>query len=172
MHEPDTWVEVSTLQSQDTPFTHWLTQESQGSVALLGDAYHPPLPYQSQGAAMAVEDGAISEILLGSLSRSVLKVERTSRIPGVLELYQSIRRSRMATIVQGAIPNRKLYHVEDGPGCVARDVALGYVEWHDAQSECEWGWANLGYLEGLMGFDTITDAARCFRQWRDAAKFE
>ncbi|KAK5025884.1 hypothetical protein LTR13_010348 [Exophiala sideris] len=31
---------------------------TKGSVALLGDACHPTLPYQGQGAAMAVEDGA------------------------------------------------------------------------------------------------------------------
>ena len=30
----------------------------------------------------------------------------------------------MATIVQGAIQNRKLYHMEDGSDCGARNVAL------------------------------------------------
>ncbi|CAI4210669.1 unnamed protein product, partial [Parascedosporium putredinis] len=35
-----------------------------GSVALLGDACHPTLPHLSQGAAMAIEDGAVlAEVL-------------------------------------------------------------------------------------------------------------
>jgi salicylate hydroxylase len=38
-----------------------------GTVALLGDACHPTLPYQVQGAAMAVEDGLALGVLLGKL---------------------------------------------------------------------------------------------------------
>ncbi len=43
---------------------------TKGSVALLGGACHPTLPYQAQGAAMAVEDGATIGKLLGLYAES------------------------------------------------------------------------------------------------------
>src|ERR1700748_76062 len=45
-----------------------LTVSLQGHTVLLGDACHPTLPYQAQGAAMAVEDGAVLGRLLGLLN--------------------------------------------------------------------------------------------------------
>ena len=60
----------------------------------------------------------------------------------------------------------------NGRDCEARDAAVGSVDWNDAQSNCEWRWANLGYLKGLKGFDTITDAVGCVKQWREAAKVD
>lgn len=121
---------------------------------------------------MAVEDGAAIGILLGLLSRSVSVAERISRVPEILELYQSMRKSRTATNVQGAIQNRKMYHMEDGLNCEARNAALGSVDWHDPHNKCEWGWANLRYLKDLMGFDTITDAVNGFDRWKESAKLD
>lgn len=59
--------------------------------------------HQSQGAAMAVDDGAALVLLLGLLSQSVPAADRGSRLLEVLGLYQSMRKSRTATNVQGAI---------------------------------------------------------------------
>src|SRR4051794_33605696 len=47
-----------------------LTVPLQGHTVLLGDACHPTLPYQAQGAAMAVEDGAVLGHLLGISTRA------------------------------------------------------------------------------------------------------
>lgn len=74
-------------------------------VALLGDACHPTLPYQVQGAAMAIEDGAALGILMGSLSQSRLE-NRKKRPPEILRVYEAMRKRRTTTIVQGAIENR------------------------------------------------------------------
>ena len=43
------------------PIADWSTQR----VTLLGDAAHPTLPYLAQGAAMAIEDGAVLTRALG-----------------------------------------------------------------------------------------------------------
>ncbi len=86
---------------------------------------------------MAVEDGAASGIMFRLLSRILPIAERASWIPEILELYQSMRDNRTTTNVQGAIQNRKLYHIEDGPNCEACGAALGYADWHEPQSKCE-----------------------------------
>ena len=73
-----------------------------------------------------------------------------------------MRNSRMTSNVQGAIQNRKMYHIEDGLNCEACNAALGPVDWHDLHSKCEWGLANLRYMKDLMAFDTITNAVNIF----------
>lgn len=62
-------------------------------LALLGDAAHPFLPHQGQGAAVAMEDAAaLATVLESSLSRD--------EVPARLELYESIRYGR-AKRIQG-----------------------------------------------------------------------
>lgn len=70
------------------PIGNWST----GRATLLGDSAHATLPYLAQGAAMAIEDGAV-------LARAL---NMAGAIPHVLQLYQ-----RIASIVpQGSSPNR------------------------------------------------------------------
>jgi len=78
-----------------------------------------------------------------------------------------MRKKRTTTNVQGAIRNRKLYHMEDGPGAEARNADLSDVDWYDVESKNPWGWANLGYLKDLFGFDTVQDARDRFRAWQE-----
>ena len=80
-------------------------------------------------------------------------------------MYESLRKDRTTVNVQGAIQNRVLYHMEDGPESEARNEAFKNVDWEDPESEFEFGWGNLGYLKRLMGFDTVADAKRCFEKW-------
>jgi len=72
-------------------------------VALLGDAAHPTLPYLAQGAAMAVEDGAV-------LARAIA---RAGSIPDALRLYETHRIPRTRKIVDGSFANRNLFHLPD-----------------------------------------------------------
>ncbi|KAJ5923895.1 hypothetical protein N7466_008082 [Penicillium verhagenii] len=130
-----------------------------GSIALLGDACHPTLPYQAQGAAMAVEDGATLGVLLGKLSRSDLPA---SKVPDVLRLYELTRKERTTINVQGAVENQMLYHMNDGPEADARDEAFTHVNWDDPDHEFQWGWGNVGYLKRLMAFNTTVEACRQF----------
>lgn len=99
----------------------------------------------------------------------VKATDRASKIPGVLKLYESLRKKTTVN-VQGAIQNRELYHMADGPESDARNEAFTKVDGNDPQSKFKWGWGNLGYLKELMGFDTIADAARHFDEWVDKNK--
>ncbi|KAJ6086210.1 Salicylate hydroxylase [Penicillium sp. IBT 16267x] len=133
-----------------------------GSIALLGDACHPTLPYQAQGAAMAVEDGAALGVLLGKLSRSDLPA---TKVPDVLRLYELIRKERTTINVQGAVANQKLYHMVDGPEADARDEAFLHVDWENPDHDFQFGWGNVGYLKRLMAFNTTVEAGRQFDEW-------
>lgn len=110
---------------------------------------------------MAVEDGIALGILLGKLSKSNLP---PSKIPEVLRLYELTRKERTTVNVEGAVTNRKLYHM-DGPEADARNDAFTRVNWDDPDSNFEWGWGNVGYLKRLMAFDTIAEAGRQFDEW-------
>ena len=70
-------------------------------VTILGDAAHATLPYLAQGAAMAVEDGAI-------LSRAL---EQNRDIADALQLYQRNRTERTARVVNTSDANRKRFHL-------------------------------------------------------------
>jgi salicylate hydroxylase len=134
------------------------------SVALLGDACHPTLPYQAQGAAMAVEDGAAIGILIGSLSQSRL-VDRKAHVPDILRVYEEMRKRRTTTNVQGAIENRNLFQMADERDVEIRNKELLEADLTDINKDCRWGYANLRYQKQLMGFDIIKDAREQFQAW-------
>lgn len=71
----------------------------------------------SEGAAMAVEDGAaLGEIL--SLIRS------PSELRPALEVYQRQRILRTGQMQEASLVNGKLWHFADGPEQEARDAAM------------------------------------------------
>jgi salicylate hydroxylase len=79
------------------PIRNWSTER----VTLLGDSAHPTLPYLAQGAAMAIEDGAV-------LTRALAM---SDSIPAALQLYQRNRVDRTARIVLQSSANRELFHL-------------------------------------------------------------
>ncbi|HEV2573511.1 FAD-dependent monooxygenase [Methylocella sp. CPCC 101449] len=70
-------------------------------VTLLGDSVHPTLPYLAQGAAMAIEDGAV---LMRALAQE-------PELPKALQVYQRNRAERTAKIVTQSTDNRRLFHL-------------------------------------------------------------
>jgi salicylate hydroxylase len=80
------------------PMSKW----GEARVTLLGDACHPTLPFMAQGAAMAIEDGAV---LAHCLS-----------LPGEdaaakLQHYEDLRRDRTAGVQLGSRRNAKVFHL-------------------------------------------------------------
>ncbi|KAA8571163.1 hypothetical protein EYC84_000506 [Monilinia fructicola] len=76
------------------PYPYW----QQGNTCILGDAAHPMLPDQSQGACQALEDAAALGIIFGQ--KYEFANSKTSITDG-LELYEQIRKPR-ASRVQAA----------------------------------------------------------------------
>jgi salicylate hydroxylase len=79
------------------PVRNWSTRRA----TLLGDAAHPTLPYLAQGAAMAIEDGAVLTRALGE----------AQSISDALDLYQRNRIERTARVVEQSNENQKLFHL-------------------------------------------------------------
>ncbi|MCX7314923.1 MAG: FAD-dependent monooxygenase [Alphaproteobacteria bacterium] len=79
------------------PIRDWSTKR----VTLLGDSAHPTLPYLAQGAAMAIEDGAVLTRALGM----------TDSVAEALQIYQRNRVERTAKIVLQSSANRELFHL-------------------------------------------------------------
>jgi 6-hydroxynicotinate 3-monooxygenase len=93
------------------PLDRWVD----GRVALLGDAAHPMTPYMAQGAAMAIEDGAI-------LARCFEGIDRDG-VESALRRYEATRKARTAKM---QVTSRQNVW---GKGVTNVDWVYGYNAW-------------------------------------------
>ncbi|WP_371054425.1 MULTISPECIES: FAD-dependent oxidoreductase [unclassified Rhodosalinus] len=97
-------------------FRHPVAERWHGrSVAILGDAAHPTLPFLAQGANLALED---AWVLADALDRA------EDRASG-LAAYQRRRRARAERVVGAAERNARRYHLRPGPVRGLAHAALG-----------------------------------------------
>ncbi|MCK8784300.1 FAD-dependent monooxygenase [Roseomonas sp. NAR14] len=87
---------------------------SRGRLVLLGDACHPMKPHMAQGAAMAIEDGAI---LARALAETGLDDHATA-----FRLYEGTRRERASRVQAVSNANTWLRTQEDPAWVFAHDV--------------------------------------------------
>ncbi|ESK83083.1 hypothetical protein Moror_6080 [Moniliophthora roreri MCA 2997] len=146
------------------PLTTWL--HSAAKVTLLGDACHPILPYRAQGAAMAIEDAAVLGNLFSRLSDK-------SQMPKFLKVYEDIRLARVSSMQKGALDNRTLYHMPDGPEQDARDASMRLAMQKSineslSESTSINPWADKSKLASSFSYDVdaVTD------DWCDSHGFE
>lgn len=85
------------------PYTHW----SKGLVAILGDAAHPMMPDQSQGACMAIEDAACLGIVF---SEEYYRGD----VREALQLYEGVRKPRATKVQAAAARARENIHERIG----------------------------------------------------------
>lgn len=130
------------------PLTTWI----EGNVVLVGDASHPTLPHLAQGAAQAVEDGAVLATLLA-------KIKSKEEIPAILALFERARKSRVEEIVEGAHQNGKRMQLATGPESEARDKAFEAVKSGGENPDAS---ASARMQDFLFGFDCIADAERLY----------
>lgn len=86
---------------------------SRGAIGLIGDAVHAMLPYQAQGAAMAIEDAAILAPLLITEPDSAQALVR----------YAAIRRGRTMKVAALSARNGRTFHMR-WPFSAARDFVV------------------------------------------------
>ncbi|EPE08666.1 salicylate hydroxylase [Ophiostoma piceae UAMH 11346] len=96
-----------------------------GSVALLGDACHPTLPHLSQGAAMAIEDGAVIAEVLGRVQMaapdSVGLGQQATSVRRCLKTYELLRKERTSMLVNMAFHSGRVLHLGEGAAREERD---------------------------------------------------
>lgn len=88
---------------------------SAGRVTVIGDAAHPMLPFQAQGANQAIEDAVV---LAGCLAGA-----GPDRLSAALRRYERIRLPRTTRIQRQSRDNAKTFHLEDGGAQQHRDTA-------------------------------------------------
>lgn len=86
---------------------------SEGGVGLIGDAAHAMLPFQAQGAAMAIEDAAILAPLL------MTEADATS----ALRRYAALRQPRVERVRKLSNANGAAFHLE-WPFTIARNAVV------------------------------------------------
>jgi salicylate hydroxylase len=126
-----------------------------GNFTLLGDACHATLPYVAQGAAMAVEDGAV----LGALFE---KVTRPSQLKDLLIIYEKIRKARTTRIVKTSSQMRDIYHCRDGDVQQERDRQLLEEEPFEEYPN---PWADPAFQEFLFGYDAYAEAEKAWEKY-------
>ncbi|KAK7183731.1 salicylate hydroxylase [Paraphaeosphaeria sporulosa] len=98
------------------PLKTWVSPSSK--MVILGDAAHAMLPYMSQGAAMAVEDGAALAVALNKLSS-------LDELPFALRSFERERIKRSSDMQNASTINGRIWHFPDGPEQKARDASMG-----------------------------------------------
>ncbi|MGW6022249.1 FAD-dependent monooxygenase [Streptomyces sp. NPDC055099] len=88
---------------------------SSGRVTVIGDAAHPMLPFQAQGANQAVEDAVVLAVCLSEAGSGGLS--------GALRRYERIRLPRITRIQRQSRDNAKAFHLADGEEQHRRDTA-------------------------------------------------
>ena len=96
---------------------------STARATLLGDAAHATLPYLAQGAAMAIEDGAV-------LTRALCQC---SEIGEALDLYQRNRAARTARVVEASNINRRIFHLES-----VREIREAFANRNEGEDRNAW----------------------------------
>lgn len=126
------------------PYSHW----QKGVACIMGDAAHPMMPDQSQGACMALEDS-------GALGVVFSKEYFPGSIEAALKLYESVRKPR-ATRVQAASARAReniherigftdntdnpLYKVKDEEQKLTIKEMNGYDMREDVKTKWPGGW--------------------------------
>ncbi|WP_196795323.1 FAD-dependent monooxygenase, partial [Richelia intracellularis] len=95
------------------PLPYW----SQSKVTLLGDAAHPMLPFQAQGAAMAIED---AYVLAQYLSNEKEMIEES------FIKYEQARMKRTAAVQRLSRRNADIFHAS-GIKALTRNLILGLL---------------------------------------------
>ncbi|KAL6714819.1 hypothetical protein ACLMJK_007079 [Lecanora helva] len=127
-----------------------------GKFALLGDACHATLPYLAQGAAQAVEDGAV----LGAL---MSRIEDRSQISDIITIYERLRKDRTTRVVKGSTALRDIFHMVDGERQQERDRQLTEQEPFEGYPN---PWADPVFQEWLFGYDAFAEVDKAWKRYK------
>jgi len=110
---------ASIMDSISEPWTAWplfgirTSEWSKGNVAILGDAAHAMLPFQAQGAAMAIEDAGLLATILASDENN----------KSAFAKWQNLRKPRTDAVQDISQKNGFVFHMSP-PMSWARDAVV------------------------------------------------
>ncbi|KAM0208880.1 hypothetical protein ACHAPQ_009949 [Fusarium lateritium] len=113
-------------------------------LALLGDAAHPFLPHQGQGAGVAIEDAAAIAVVLPQGTTA-------EQVPERLQLYQDFRYERAHKIQEYSRQAGKDIKDQDFDMMEYSNYNMGHDEWdHSTNRFRIWDWARKPHLYWRM----------------------
>jgi len=137
------------------PLTTWLAPSNK--VLIIGDAAHAMVPYMSQGAAMAVEDGAALAVILSLITRR-------DELPLSLKVFEKERMKRSGQMQAASLLNGKLWHFADGPEQRLRDESMRPEVEGKSFSWSANQWSDPVTQWWAFGYDAEEEAERAWRE--------
>jgi len=129
-----------------------------GSVALVGDACHPTLPHMAQGAAQAIEDGAVLGAVLAQLpSTSAESINKALRV------YEKIRKERAEMLVELAAASARNLHLGEGKAKEERDRMFKELRDKGGKAPVPDKWADADVQKIVYGVDCVKIARENFK---------
>jgi salicylate hydroxylase len=112
------------------PLPRW----TRGRATLLGDAAHPMLPYLSQGAGMAIEDGFV-------LARTLARADTPQ---AALAEYEALRRPRTSQVQLASRAQGQTFHLSSPWARLRRNLrfAVRHFTSRDKGFETDWLYAH------------------------------
>ncbi len=136
------------------PLPTWVHQ----STALVGDACHPTLPHLAQGAAQAIEDGAVLAVVL-----SRLPATDPESIHKALKAYEKVRKDRAYALVELAAASGRALHLGDGAAKEERDKQFAALK--AGKGPVPDKWADADVQKEIYGFDCVKEAEERFAEY-------
>ncbi|KAJ5162130.1 Monooxygenase FAD-binding [Penicillium capsulatum] len=136
------------------PLPTWIHQ----SVALVGDACHPTLPHLAQGAAQAIEDGAVLGVVLSRLPDIT-----PESINKALRVYEKVRKGRAEALVDMAAASGRALHLGDGAAKEERDRQFAALR--QGKGPVPDKWADADVQREIYGFDCTKIAEESFDEY-------
>ncbi|KAL2810386.1 hypothetical protein BJX63DRAFT_402108 [Aspergillus granulosus] len=136
------------------PLPTWI----HGSVALVGDACHPTLPHLAQGAAQAIEDGAVIAVVLSKLPST-----DPESIHKALKVYEKVRKDRAYALVELAAASGRALHLGEGAAKAERDKQFAALK--GGKGPVPDKWADADVQKEIYGFDCVKEAEGRFEEY-------
>ncbi|GIZ49690.1 hypothetical protein CKM354_001271700 [Cercospora kikuchii] len=133
------------------PLPTWI----QDQTALIGDACHPTLPHLAQGAAQAIEDGAVLSVVLSKLPEVTPQA-----INKALKVYEEVRRERAYQLVELAAASGRALHLGDGAAKEQRDKQFAALK--SGKGPVPDKWADADVQKNIYGQDVMKIAEEEF----------
>ena len=135
------------------PLPTWVHE----SVALVGDACHPTLPHLAQGAAQAIEDGAVLAVALSRLPDT-----QPESINKALRVYEAVRKERAYALVDLAAASGRALHLGEGAAKEERDRQFAAAK--EGKGPVPDKWADANVQKEIYGFDCTKVTEESFEE--------
>lgn len=135
------------------PLPTWVHDQ----IALVGDACHPTLPHLAQGAAQAIEDGAVLSVVLSKLPST-----SPEDITKALKVYEEVRRDRAYQLVELAAASGRALHLGDGKAKEERDQQFAALK--EGKGPVPDKWADADVQKIIYGTDVMAVADEKFEE--------